>query len=52
MEDPERNGAVSGPLGEAFQPPAGPLAPLAVIGDEVTCLVDLLLDENTFPVDL
>jgi hypothetical protein len=43
-EDPERNGAISGPLGDALTG-----TPLEVIGDEASCAVDLLLDENTFP---
>ena len=50
IEDPERNGAISGPLGDAFQPPDGPLAPLEVVGDEVSCLVDLLLGVDGDPL--
>ena len=46
-EDPERNGVISGPLGTAFED-----TPLEVVGDEAACAVDLLLDENTFPIDL
>jgi hypothetical protein len=44
VEDPERNGAISGPLGEALTD-----TPLEVVGDEASCAVDLVLDENTFP---
>ena len=43
-EDPERNGALSGPLGEALTD-----TPLEPVGDEASCAVDLLLDEETFP---
>ncbi|MFL6206193.1 MAG: hypothetical protein ACJ739_12680 [Acidimicrobiales bacterium] len=43
-EDPERNGAISGPLGDALTD-----TPLEPIGDEASCAVDLLLDEGTFP---
>ena len=50
-ENPKRNGVISGPLGDAFQPPDGPLAALEVVGDEGTCLVDLLLDEDVSPID-
>jgi hypothetical protein len=50
-ENPKRNGVISGPLGDAFQPPDGPLAALEVVGDEATCLLDLLLDEDVSPID-
>jgi hypothetical protein len=43
-EDPERNGAISGPLGDALTG-----TPLEPVGDEASCAVDLLLDEGTFP---
>lgn len=43
-EDPERNGALSGPLGEALTG-----TPIEVVGDEASCAVDLLLDEETLP---
>ena len=46
-EDPERNGIISGPLGAAFTG-----TPLEVVGDEVACLIDLLLDETVSPIDL
>jgi hypothetical protein len=46
-EDPERNGVISGPLGDAFTG-----TPLEVVGDELACLIDLLLDENVSPIDL
>lgn len=48
-EDPDRNGAITGPLGDAFQPPDGPLAPLEVVGDEATCAGDLVLDQDALP---
>jgi len=44
VEDPERNGAISGPLGDGLTG-----TPLEPVGDEASCLVDTLLDENTFP---
>ena len=46
-EDPERNGVISGPLGDALTG-----TPLEVVGDEVSCLLDLLLDETVSPIDL
>ena len=49
-EDPDRNGAISGPLGDAFQPPDGPLNALEPVGDEVSCLVDLLLGVDGDPL--
>ncbi len=50
-ENPKRNGVVSGPLGDAFQPPDGPLATLEVVGDELACLVDFLIEEGALPID-
>jgi hypothetical protein len=46
-EDPDRNGVISGPLSDALTG-----TPLEVVGDEVGCLLDLLLDENVSPIDL
>jgi hypothetical protein len=46
-EDPNRNGIISGPVGTLFEG-----TPLEVVGDEVACLVDLLLDETVIPIDL
>ena len=40
-EDPERNGALSGPIGDA-----GTGTPLEPVTDEVSCAVDLLIDES------
>jgi hypothetical protein len=52
-EDPDRDGIISQPLGDAFNaaPFDGTILE-TVLGDEVPCAIDLLLDENTFPVDL
>ena len=47
FEDPEHNGAISGPLNDALDE-----TPIEVIGDEATCVVDLLIDETVFPFDL
>jgi hypothetical protein len=47
VEDPERNGVISGPLGTAFEG-----TPLEVVGDEAACALDLLLDETVSPIDL
>ena len=46
-ENPERNGVISGPLGTALEG-----TELEVVGDEASCLLDLLLDETVSPVDL
>jgi len=46
-EDPNRDGVISGPLSDALTG-----TPLEVVGDEVGCLLDLLLDENVSPIDL
>jgi hypothetical protein len=46
-ENPERNGILSGPLGTVFEG-----TPLEVVGDEVACLLDLLIDETASPIDL
>ena len=48
-EDPDRDGAITGPLGDAFQPPDGPLAALEPLGDEATCAGDLALDQDALP---
>lgn len=44
VEDPERNGALSGPLGDALTG-----TPIEVVGDEASCALDMALDEDVFP---
>jgi hypothetical protein len=46
-EDPDRDGIISGPVGTLLEG-----TPLEVVGDEVACLLDLLIDQEVIPIDL
>jgi hypothetical protein len=51
-EDPERDGLLSGPIGDAFNAPPFAGTPLeTIVGDELACLVDLVIDQQVIPLD-